>query len=73
MRPISFLLCLALAPRRAARRLDTRAFTLQANQSFDLPASWSSSHEEIKGFMPAMTMPHEVRDLKVLDGLVPGD
>ena len=30
-------------------------------------------HEEIKGFMPAMTMPYEVRDAKLLDGLAPGD
>ena len=25
-------------------------------------------HEEIKGFMPAMTMPYKVRDAKELDG-----
>ena len=30
-------------------------------------------HEEIKGFMPAMTMPYEVRDAKLLDGLEAGD
>ncbi len=30
-------------------------------------------HEEIKGFMPAMTMPYEVRDTRLLDGLAPGD
>src|SRR5262245_5689361 len=30
-------------------------------------------HEEIKGFMPAMTMPYEVRDAKLLDGLKAGD
>jgi protein SCO1 len=30
-------------------------------------------HGEIKGFMPAMTMPYDVRDAKALDGLVPGD
>ena len=30
-------------------------------------------HEEIKGFMPAMTMPYEVADAKALDGLAPGD
>src|SRR5206468_2491592 len=30
-------------------------------------------HEEIKGLMPAMTMPYRVRDAKLLDGLVPGD
>jgi protein SCO1 len=31
------------------------------------------NHDEIKGFMPAMTMPYDVRDAKVLDGLAPGD
>jgi protein SCO1/2 len=30
-------------------------------------------HEEIKGFMPAMTMPYEVREPKVLDGIAAGD
>jgi len=30
-------------------------------------------HEEIKGFMPAMTMPYEVQDANALDGLAPGD
>jgi protein SCO1 len=30
-------------------------------------------HEDIKGFMPAMTMPYEVREASALDGLAPGD
>ncbi|HWW85066.1 MAG TPA: copper-binding protein, partial [Vicinamibacterales bacterium] len=30
-------------------------------------------HDEIKGFMGAMTMPYQVRDPKLLDGLSPGD
>jgi protein SCO1/2 len=30
-------------------------------------------HEEITGFMPAMTMPYEVADAKALDALAPGD
>src|SRR3954453_23393148 len=30
-------------------------------------------HEEIKGFMSAMTMPYAVKDAKALDGLAPGD
>jgi protein SCO1 len=30
-------------------------------------------HEDIEGFMPAMTMPYRVRDGKLLDGLEPGD
>jgi protein SCO1/2 len=30
-------------------------------------------HDDIKGFMPAMTMPYNVKDLKVLEGVAPGD
>ncbi|MCC7415855.1 MAG: SCO family protein [Acidobacteria bacterium] len=30
-------------------------------------------HEEIKGFMPGMTMPYAVRDGRLLEGLAPGD
>src|SRR5215470_5593896 len=30
-------------------------------------------HDEIKGFMGAMTMPYQVRDPKLLDGLAAGD
>ena len=30
-------------------------------------------HEDIKGFMAAMTMPYKVRDAKEYDGLAPGD
>lgn len=30
-------------------------------------------HEEIPGYMAAMTMPFEVRDSRVLDGVMPGD
>jgi protein SCO1/2 len=30
-------------------------------------------HEEIKGFMMAMTMTYRMKDAKVLDGIVPGD
>jgi protein SCO1/2 len=30
-------------------------------------------HEDIKGFMPGMTMPFKVRDAKLLNGIQPGD
>lgn len=30
-------------------------------------------HEDVKGFMPAMTMPFKVRDAKLLEGRAPGD
>jgi protein SCO1/2 len=72
---ILFSLCLALAASACSKAPDTRVFTLQGQiQSFDLPRKLVIvKHEEIKGFMPAMTMPYEVRDMKLLDGLVPGD
>lgn len=31
------------------------------------------THEDIKGFMPAMTMPYKVKDPALLDGKTPGD
>lgn len=30
-------------------------------------------HEAIPGFMPAMTMPYEVAEARLLEGLAPGD
>ena len=30
-------------------------------------------HEDIKGFMPAMTMPYKVKEAKLLDNIAPGD
>ena len=33
----------------------------------------SVKHDDIPGFMPAMTMPYEVRQAALVDGLVPGD
>jgi Cu/Ag efflux protein CusF len=30
-------------------------------------------HDEIPGFMPAMTMPYKVQDPALLDGVAPGD
>lgn len=33
----------------------------------------SIKHEEIKGLMPAMTMPYKMKDAKVLEGVKPGD
>jgi len=52
-----------------------RTFTLQG-QVLSLEPSRKQltvKHEEIKGFMPAMTMPYEVRDEQLLDGLAAGD
>ncbi len=72
---IVFSLCLALAVAACGRAPDRRTFTLQGQvQSLD-PAKKIVvvKHEEIKGFMPAMTMPYEVREVNALDGLAAGD
>ena len=71
-----FSVCLVLAGAcDKAKAPDRRSFTLQGQvQSLDHPRKLVVvKHEEIKGFMPAMTMPYEVQDAKALDGLAPGD
>jgi protein SCO1/2 len=69
-----FLLCLASAAAACSKK-DERTFTLQGQVlSLEPPRKLLTiKHEEIKGFMPAMTMPYEVRNAKLLDGLAPGD
>jgi protein SCO1 len=54
---------------------DERSFTLQGQViSIDQPRKLAVvKHEEIKNFMPAMTMPYEVEDAKALEALAPGD
>jgi protein SCO1/2 len=76
MRPhIVFSLCLALAAAACGSKSNERTFTLQGQvQSLDQPRKLVIvKHEEIKNFMPAMTMPYEVKDPKALDSLAPGD
>jgi protein SCO1/2 len=69
-----FLICLVLAAASCGKS-DQRTFTLQGQVLSLEPARklLTVKHEEIKGFMPAMTMPYEVRDTRLLDGLAPGD
>jgi len=66
---------LLLAAGACGNRADQRTFTLQGQvQSIDAPRKLVVvKHEEIKGFMPAMTMPYEVEDPAVLTQLAPGD
>jgi protein SCO1/2 len=73
---IVFSLCVALAAAACSRTApDQRAYPLQGQvQSIDAPRKLVTlKHGEIKGFMPAMTMPYEVEDPKVLDTLAAGD
>jgi protein SCO1 len=74
--PARFVSCLAaILVVSACTRSDERTFTLQGQVLSLEPArkTLTIKHEEIKGFMPAMTMPYEVRDAKLLDGLKGGD
>ena len=74
--PGRFVSCLAaILVVSACTTSDERTFTLQGQVLSLEPARklLTIKHEEIKGFMPAMTMPYEVRDAKLLDGLKAGD
>src|SRR5438093_5151683 len=70
----AFCLSVALAVSTCTKS-DERTFTLQGQVLSLEPArkTLTVKHEEIKGFMPAMTMPYEVRDPKLLEGLAAGD
>jgi protein SCO1/2 len=59
----------------ACAKSDERTYTLQGQVlSLDAPKqSLTVKHEEIKGFMPAMTMPYDVADAASLSSLAPGD
>jgi protein SCO1/2 len=72
---IIFSLLLALTAAACSKPSDRRTFTLQGQVLSLEPARKTLvvKHEEIKDFMPAMTMPYEVEDAKSLDGLAPGD
>jgi len=61
-------LCLTVAAAACAKAPDRRTFTLQGQvQSLDAPRKQVVvKHEQITGFMPAMTMPYEVEDAKAL-------
>lgn len=58
-----------------ARDPKPREFTLQGQvlAIADNHEQATINHEDIKGFMPAMTMPYKVRDAKQLEGIAPGD
>jgi protein SCO1/2 len=68
------ILCAALTA-ACGSKSDERRYTLQGQVLALEPQrkSVTVKHEEIKGFMPAMTMPYDVQDAKTLDGLAAGD
>jgi protein SCO1 len=72
---VLFVVCPVLTGGCSGRGSGTRQFTLQGQVTAIAPdrAEATIKHEEIKGFMPAMTMPYRVSDPKLLAGIVPGD
>src|SRR5581483_1596780 len=54
---------------------DERHFTLQGQILSITPNRQEATikHDEIKGLMPAMTMPYKVKETRLLDGLTAGD
>ena len=72
---IIFCLSLALTSAACGTSSDQRSFTLQG-QVLSLDTARKTvvvKHEEIKGFMPAMTMPYKVLDAKEFTAVAPGD
>jgi protein SCO1 len=71
------LVVIALAVGAAACRepADERSYNLQGQvQSIDgSQKQLTIKHEDIKGLMPAMTMPYSVKNETLLSGLAPGD
>ena len=66
---------LAVVVSACGGRTTDRTYTLQG-QVLQIDARNKQivvKHEEIKGLMPAMTMPYSVRDGQLLNGLTPGD
>ncbi len=73
---LSLISLIAIAANIACgNKSDERTYTLQGQVlALDLAhKTVTVKHEEIKGFMPAMTMPYEAKDVKLLDGVAPGD
>jgi protein SCO1 len=73
--PVVFIITLVAAALACSRPPDHRTYTLQGQVlSLEVPRKQLTiKHEEINGLMPAMTMPYEVSDEKLLSGLAPGD
>jgi protein SCO1/2 len=71
----TFALYGALAAGSCGGRPDQREYRLEGQiVSLELPRQTVVlKHGEVAGFMPAMTMPYEVKDAKALNGLQAGD
>ena len=69
------LTCFAAASACARKPADSHEYTLQGQilSLTDDRKEANIKHEDIRGFMPAMTMPYKVRDAKEFDSLAAGD
>src|SRR5438128_882537 len=72
---LALCLCVAVLGAACGKKSDQREYTLQGQVLAVAPDHQQATvnHEEIKGFMAAMTMPYNVRDPKQLEGVAPGD
>ena len=72
---LALSLAAALLVAACSRPSDERRYTLQGQVLSITPDRHEATikHEEIKGLMPAMTMPYKVQETKLLDGVAPGD
>jgi protein SCO1/2 len=74
---IALCLCAALAVSACSKSpsKDEHTYTVQGQVIEVAPDHQQATvkHEEIKGFMMAMTMPYKVQNPQLLNGIVPGD
>lgn len=70
-----FPICFALLACACGTPSDQRVYTLQGQVLSVAPNHDEATikHDEIKGLMPAMTMPYKVKEAKLLDDIAPGD
>jgi len=70
-----FCICFALLVCACSTRSDQRVYTLHGQVLAVAPSHDGATikHDEIKGLMPAMTMPYKVKEAKLLDNIAPGD
>jgi protein SCO1 len=73
--PFVLSLGLVLFAAGCSKAPEQRTFALQGQVQSLEPARKlvTVKHEEIKGFMPAMTMPYDVAEASAMNGLAPGD
>src|SRR6476646_9833345 len=67
--PLVLLLVLFVQPLAAIERYAVSGMVLEVNEQ---KRTFVASIDDIKGYMPAMTMPFQVKDAKELTELVPG-